>query len=197
MITATRSEIDVSTRTDISEIRSIAKLVDKCRSGNREAQRQLYECYHQLTYRILVRMVGRTDADDVMQEVFLQVFRALSQFDGRSQFKTWIYRVTFNQALQHLRKRRRSRWKTLGLGGDVMEQKPVQRHELDDKELLESALRRLEPDLRAIFLLREVEKCSYSQIAEAIGVPEGTVASRLNRARQLLKQHLVELGWEP
>ena len=140
-------------------------------------------------------MVGQTDADDVVQEVFLQVFRTLNQFNGQSQFETWIYRVTINQALQHLRKRRRSQWKPLE--GDLMDYQTGHKHELEEKELLERALARLEPDLRAIFLLREVENCSYSQIAETTQVPEGTVASRLNRARQLLKQHLVELGWEP
>ena len=140
-------------------------------------------------------MVGQNDADDVLQEVFLHVLRNLNQFNGKSQFETWIYRVTLNAALQHLRKRRRLRWITLE--GDVMDHKQAQIHELEDKELLECALGRLEPDLRAFFLLREVEKFSYAKISEATQVPEGTVASRLNRARKLLKQYLVELGWEP
>lgn len=173
----------------------VAHLLAKCRSGDCEAQQQLYKRHHQSTYRLLTRMVGQIDADDVMQEVFLQVFRTLSQFNGQSQFETWIYRVTINQALQHLRKRRRSRCKPLE--GDVMDRQTGHEHELEEKELLERALGRLEPDLRAFFLLREVEKCSYAKISEVMQVPEGTVASRLNRARQLLKQHLVELGWEP
>ena len=199
MLALTKSMVDATHQRKVPVSRSVnwpvAILLSKCRSGNREAQRQLYERYHQSTYRLLIRMVGHNDADDVMQEVFLQVFRTLNQFNGRSQFETWIYRVAFNQALQHLRKRRRSQWKSLE--GDLMGHELGERHELEDKELLEYALARLEPDLRAIFLLREVEKCSYSQIAETTRVSEGTVASRLNRARQLLKQHLVELGWEP
>ena len=63
-------------------------------------------------------------------------------------------------------------------------------------ELLEQALARLDPDLRAVFVLREVEQLSYRELAEALGINEGTVASRLNRARRLLKQYLTELGWE-
>ena len=68
---------------------------------------------------------------------------------------------------------------------------------VDDKELLEQGLGRLEPELRSAFLLREVEGLTYSEIAEALEIPEGTVGSRLNRARRELKQHLIELGWEP
>jgi RNA polymerase sigma-70 factor (ECF subfamily) len=67
----------------------------------------------------------------------------------------------------------------------------------EHKELLEQALARIEPDLRSIFVLREVEELSYREIAEAIEIPEGTVGSRLNRARRELQQHLAELGWEP
>ena len=70
-------------------------------------------------------------------------------------------------------------------------------HDFDQKELMEYALTRLEPELRSLFLLREVEKQSYAEIAGALQIPEGTVASRLGRARQCLKQYLVELGWEP
>ena len=78
-----------------------------------------------------------------------------------------------------------------------MDHKPNHERDLDHKELMEHALARLEPELRSLFLLREVEKLSYAEIAAALQIPEGTVASRLSRARQLLKQYLIELGWEP
>ena len=78
-----------------------------------------------------------------------------------------------------------------------MDGRPDQERDFDSKELMEHALARLEPSLRSLFLLREVEKQSYAEIAEAMQIPEGTVASRLRRTRQLLKQYLVELGWEP
>lgn len=199
MLVGINSQINTTPRIEEPGRESIAcpvgRLLAKCRSGDREAQQQLYKRHHHSTYRLLTRMVGQIDADDVMQDVFLQVFRTLNQFSGQSQFETWIYRVTINQALQHLRKRRRSQCKPLE--GDVMDRQTGHEHELEEKELLEHALGRLEPDLRAFFLLREVEKFSYAKISQVMQVPEGTVASRLNRARQLLKQHLVELGWEP
>lgn len=99
-----------------------------------------------------------------------------------------------NEVLQHLRRQRRWRWSSLV--SDVVDHEPNQERQLDYKELLEHALARLEPELRSLYLLREVEEKSYAEIAEITQLLEGTVASRLNRARQLLKQHLLELGWE-
>jgi RNA polymerase sigma-70 factor (ECF subfamily) len=80
---------------------------------------------------------------------------------------------------------------------EPMDRSPDSCVSVDDKELLEYALALLEPDLRSAFLIREVEGLTYSEIAEALEIPEGTVGSRLNRARRELKQHLIELGWEP
>lgn len=195
MLTASNPSTFAERPTEISDAESpLTDLVAACQAGSRDAQQQLYEGCHQRVYRLLVRIVGRREAADVMQQVFLQVFRALDQFDGQSRFETWLYRITMNEAFQYLRKQRRCRWTSLV--SDVMDNEPNQEHHLDYKDLLERALARLDPDLRALFLLREVEKLSYADIAEAMQVPEGTVASRLNRARQLLKQHLLELGWE-
>jgi RNA polymerase sigma-70 factor (ECF subfamily) len=199
MFTITHSRLDPANCQAIPQPRPVSlsssNLLQKSICGNREFQCQLYEIHHHGIYRLLVRMVGRTDADDVLQDVFLQVFRTLTQFKGKSQFSTWIYRVTLNQALQHLRKRRRSRWTKL-------EDEPVDHRngtedDLGNREILERALQRIEPDLRAVFLLREIEKYSYSQISNTLQIPKGTVASRLNQVRHALKQHLVELGWEP
>lgn len=105
------------------------------------------------------------------------------------------YRVSVNESLQHLRRQRSRR--SVSLESDIMDRKLDPVLDFDQKELMEYALSRLEPDLRSLFLLREVEKQSYAEIAVVLQIPEGTVASRLGRARQLLKQYLVELGWEP
>jgi RNA polymerase sigma-70 factor (ECF subfamily) len=178
--------------TDVQE--KITQIVQDCQKGDHAAQRRLYEVSHQNVYRLMVRMVGLQDAADVTQQVFLQAFRKIGQFSARSQFGTWMYRVAVNEALQHLRRSKRSRLRTL-------EQEPMDRssnrqENTDDKELLEQALALLEPELRSAFLLREVEGLSYSELADALEIPSGTVGSRLNRARRELKQHLIELGWE-
>lgn len=174
---------------------NIAEIIATAQLGDHSAQRQLFELTHQGVYRLMVRMVGVQDADDVTQQVYLQMFRRLDQFSGRSQFKTWLYRLAVNEALQHLRRSKRTNL-------HLMQHEPVDpssghREQMERKELLERALARLEPELRTAFLLREVEHLAYGEIAAALDVPEGTVGSRLNRARRELKQHLVELGWEP
>ena len=195
MLTASKSVIEVEWPDETLDAEPIDDLVAASRRGSRVAQQLLYKCCHQRVYQLLVRMVGLADADDVLQQVFLQVFRALSQFSGQSRFETWLYRVSVNESLQHLRKQRRRR--CVPLESDFMDRQPDQERVFDHKELLEHALTRLEPELRSLFLLREVEKLPYAEIAESTGLPEGTVASRLSRARQLLKQYLVEMGWEP
>jgi len=176
------------------EVRETDEMVAACQQGEPLAQRRLYDASHQNVYRLVVRMVGVQDAVDVTQQVFLQVFRKIGQFSGKSQFGTWIYRVAVNESLQHLRKSKRTQMQAL-------DQEPVDRsaddhQNVDDRELLEQSLARLEPDLRSTFLLREVEGLSYDKIAAALEIPEGTVGSRLNRARRELRQYLVELGWE-
>lgn len=172
-----------------------AEVVEACQNGDPVAQRRLYEVSHQNVYRLMVRMIGIQDAADITQQVFLQAFRKIGQFSGRSQFGTWIYRVAVNEALQHLRKLKRS--KVQMLEQEPMDRSPNSHESFDDKDLLEQALGHLDPDLKSAFLLREVEGLSYSEIAHALQIPEGTVGSRLNRARRELKQQLIELGWEP
>ena len=195
MLTASKPVVDVEWLEVTLDAEPIDDLVAASRRGSREAQQRLYECCHQRVYRLLVRMVGLGEADDLLQQVFFQVFRTLSQFSGQSRFETWLYRVSVNESLQHLRKQRRRRW--VSLEGDFMDRQPDQERDFDHKELMEHALARLDPELRSLFLLREVERQSYAEIAAALQIPEGTVASRLSRARQLLKQYLIELGWEP
>ena len=165
-----------------------------CCSGERDAQRRLYERCHAQVYRLAVRIVGREDAPDVVQQVFLQLFRKIGQFVGHAQFDTWLYRLATNEALQHLR--RRKRWYCESVSSE-----PVSRHTSaeqcsEHRDILEAALARLEPGIRAVFILKELEKLSYREIATIVGIPEGTVGSRLNRARRELQQHLADLGWE-
>lgn len=170
------------------------KLLAGCRANDRTAQQRLYElCQHQV-YRVVVRIVGLQDAADVMQQVFLQLFTKVHQFEARSLFTTWLYRLTVNESLQFLRKRKR--WKFQPLESDPMNPDPTDSHSGEHRELLEQALSRVDPDLRSIFLLKEVEQLSYREIAESINIPEGTVGSRLNRARHELQNHLKDLGWE-
>jgi RNA polymerase sigma-70 factor (ECF subfamily) len=172
---------------------SLTTVVSACQRGDREAQRQLYDSCQQNIFRLAVRMVGLQDAADVTQQVFLQAFRSIGKFNGRSRFETWLYRLAVNESLQHLRRNRR--WKHQTHDWEPMDESSQQGDEAERKELLDEALARIDPDLRAIFLLREVEGLSYHEIAEALQIPGGTVGSRLNRARRDLRQQLSELGF--
>ncbi|RMF41388.1 MAG: RNA polymerase sigma factor [Planctomycetota bacterium] len=173
----------------------IVEIVSTAQRGDREAQRQLYVEYHQQVHRLMVRMVGVQEADDLTQQVFLQVFRKLGQFTGQSRFGTWLYRVAINESLQHLR--RSGRRQTRTLAEDPADGRSHARDKLEQRELLDRALERLDPELRLIFLLRESEGWGYREIARTMKIPEGTVGSRLNRARRELRRYLEELGWEP
>jgi RNA polymerase sigma-70 factor (ECF subfamily) len=179
---------------DAPERSNVADLVAGCQVGSREAQRSLYDLFHASTYRVVARMVGEHEAADVVQDVFLQVYDKVSQFAGRASFATWLYRLTVNAALQHLRKTRRQRHASLD--NDPEDLRAAKDQTSDQQEMLQAALLRIDPQLRAIFLLRELEDQSYRDIAHVLQIPEGTVGSRLNRARRELREQLIALGWE-
>jgi RNA polymerase sigma-70 factor (ECF subfamily) len=155
---------------------------------------QIYDRHREFVQRICRRICGDNDAADVAQRVFLTLFRSLDRFHGQAKFETWLYRITVNECLQHLRYERRRRHPSLefeaaGKDGVLAA--------VEARELLELALAKIEPELRAIFLLREVEHLSYREIAEVLQISEGTVASRLNHARHELQSALRSLDWRP
>jgi RNA polymerase sigma-70 factor (ECF subfamily) len=180
---------------DSASREAVAELIAGCRAGDRDAQRRLYESFHRRIYRLLVRIVGTDAAADVTQQVFLQVFRKIEQFSGAGRFDRWLYRVAVNEAYQHLRRERQRR--TQQLVYEPMDEVVRSDVRAEQKEVVEQALASLEPELRTICLLREIEELSYREIAEILDIPEGTVGSRLNRARHELKERLIRLGWEP
>jgi RNA polymerase sigma-70 factor (ECF subfamily) len=163
----------------------LSAILDGCQRGDREMQRELYERCHRQVFRLAVRMVGRQDAADVCQLVFLKMFQSIDQYAGRANFTTWLYRIALNECLQHRRKRGRHPTVHLADYEPPDRQKPATQR-LADHELLETALDRIDPELRSLFLLREVEELSYSELASVLDLPEGTIASRLNRARDQL-----------
>lgn len=123
------------------------------------------------------------------------MFRKLDQFTGRARFQTWLYRLAVNESLQHLRRVRR--WQSQEIEHEPADRTHRSENRSENRELLEVALQQIDPELKSVFLLREVEELSYREIADALDVPEGTVGSRLNRARQELQRQLTNLGWEP
>jgi RNA polymerase sigma-70 factor (ECF subfamily) len=172
---------------------ALADIIAGCRAGERSAQRRLYERYQRTVYRLAARMVGVAEAADVAQEVFLRVFSRIGGFRGQAAFSTWLYRISVNECLRHLSRRARP--------VEPLTEEPVcaavgPEQRLEQSDLLERALGALDAPLRATFLLREVEGLSYQEMADVLGVPPGTVASQLKRARATLQSFLrrVEQG---
>lgn len=177
----------------MTEIDALAVIIAGCQRGERDAQRELFDRTHRQVFRIAARLVGAAEADDVTQQVYLQVFQKIGQFAGRSAFGTWLYRVTVNEARQRMRIVNRHR--TTELKHDAI----ATDHCLDEpivlRELLQRALESVDSDLKIIFLMRETEGLTYCEIASVLEISSGTVASRLSRARQELQSQLAELGW--
>lgn len=190
---AHRQPTDSSIR-EFSSIANTQQLVDSCISGDRLAMQQIYEQCSDRVYALMLRMVGEQDAEDLTQHVFLTMFRKLDQFNGRSKLETWLYRLATNEALQHLR--RKKRHATFPLVAEPEASDPDRIGASEEAELLETAMSRLEPGLRAVLLLKEQQGLCYQEIAQCVGIPEGTVGSRLNRARKELRIELTKLGWD-
>lgn len=161
-------------------------LIDRCRAGERDAQRELFERTSTRIYRLLLRMTGDPDdAADLTQETYVKGLQRLDQFDGRSAVGSWFFRIAVNEALQFRRRQSVATVKLQALAPNrpTEAQPPGTDLRLD----MEGALAELPPDDRALLLLRYQEELDYRDIGEILECPEGTVASRLNRARDRLR----------
>lgn len=165
------------------------ELVERCREGERQAQREVYDSTSQRIYRLLLRMTGNADdAFDLAQETYLKAFSQIGRFDGRSALATWLYRIAVNEALQFRRRAARER-----SGREAREIEPVLESGTERTAIsldVADALSTLPADDRAILLLRYQEGLDYRTIEEVLDCASGTVASRLNRARQRLRDIL-------
>lgn len=160
-----------------------------------------------LVFNLSLRLTGnKSDAEDLAQDVLIRALRALPRFRGESKASTWVYRITVNTWKNRVRsEKRRAFWKTVTLGyygqdedgedvvRDVKADEPALDAELEKTEKsgqVQKALLQLDEDDRAIVVLREVEERSYGDIGELLDLPQGTVKSRLFRARAKLKELL-------
>jgi RNA polymerase sigma-70 factor (ECF subfamily) len=167
-------------------------LVTECRDGRTDAFGVLVERYQDRLYPTALRLTGAVDdALDLLQDTFLRAFQKLSGFHGDSSFYTWVYRIMVNLALTGRRKRlpRRFRGADVGDAPDSTEgSDPGSQLERAEREaLVQRALDRLAADHRVVVVMKEYDGLRYEEIASALGVPVGTVRSRLHRARCELK----------
>lgn len=177
-------------------------LVARARDGDARAFEQLVRRHHRATYAVALRILGNpADAEEVTQDGFIAAWRRLPQFRSDARFSTWLYRIVVNHAVSELRRRRRRTDMSVNLDHlDATDQPvalgtgtdPYQRSEasafLAD---LRTALADLPTDLRVCWLLRELENCSYEEVATIIGVSRDTARGRIYRARRRLAEKMA------
>lgn len=183
--------------------------IESAKRGDLESFDRIVLAYQQKVFNLAFRLLGeREEAEDLTQEVFINVFRHLSRFRGDAQFSTWIYQVTVNHCRNRLKYlKRRYQHATESLDDPIVtaegEIEKDLRYEGDAPEdvlyrqqvqkLVQMALDKLRDDYREVIVLRDIQELSYHEISGILGLPEGTVKSKLHRARWELKDILRRL----
>lgn len=181
------------------------ELVHSAQKGDTSAFGQLVEAHQSKIYSLCYRMTGNAeDAADLTQEVFLSAWRSLSRFQEQSSFGTWVYRMATNASIDFLRREKRRQVLSMTMEEDSEErqaQVPDERYSphrlLEQKEARQAvadALAALSPEHRQALVLREMEGLSYQEIGQLLDLEEGTVKSRIARARLALKDFLQKDG---
>jgi RNA polymerase sigma-70 factor, ECF subfamily len=165
--------------------------------GNLAAFELLYQRYHRRTYSLCLRMTNsQTEAEDLTQEVFIQLFRKIGSFRGDSAFSTWLHRLTVNQVLMHFRRRSVKNEKT-SEDGEIPEQivsgtaNPNKMFVLD-RLALSKAIEQLPPGYKKVFILHDVEGYEHEEIARMLQLSVGTSKSQLHKARLKLRGLLIK-----
>ncbi len=163
-------------------------LVEAARAGDRAAMDRLLRLQYDRVYAVCRRITGSdADAADAAQEALISIVRSIAKFDGRSSFSTWVYRIATNASLDELRRRRRR--PLLADHPDHDDGHLPDHHgeeridQVADRMSLDVALRALPEDFRVPLVLRDVGDLDYAEIAETLGIPVGTVKSRIARGR--------------
>jgi RNA polymerase sigma-70 factor, ECF subfamily len=168
------------------------QIIIRAQSGDREAFAILFEQYKNRVYKTAYLMLGESaEAEDALQEIFLQVYKSLSGFDPRkAKFTTWLYRVTFNYCLNHRSKKRPFTLPLENLSPALKGEFP--RAQLAEEEILQQAIGTLTDKQRAVVILRYFWDLPYAEIAQILDVPLGTVKSRIDLALKTLRKVLEE-----
>jgi RNA polymerase sigma-70 factor (ECF subfamily) len=176
-----------------------AELVRRAQRGDAEAFGELVRLHETRILRLVRGMVPEHDAEDVAQDAFLKAYKKLAEFDGRSRFYTWVYRIAANTAMDWRKRERYRRHAPLPAtpeGEDALpDETPGPRRAAHRRELgeaIDKAIDALPDHYRTMVVLREVEGLSYEEIGAALGISKGTVESRLFRARERLRERLKD-----
>jgi RNA polymerase sigma-70 factor (ECF subfamily) len=188
------------TRCGGASVSDESSLIDRSLQGDSAAFGQLVRLHQDRLFNSVLHLAGdRAEAEDVVQEAFLQAYLKLGSFHRNSAFYTWLYRIAFNNTIS--RKRRKHHQASVDKHRDEGGDEPVARDDLPTEPLeraeraeqVQRALAELSDEHRSILVLREVDGCDYEAIADALDINIGTVRSRLHRARLQLRDRLKEL----
>ena len=181
---------------------AIESLIQRCLRGDQNAWELVVRQYWRKVFNIAYKFVGKHDeAEDLTQEIFIKIFRSLSTFDRRANFQTWLISVSRNLCIDHYRSVRKER-ETIDRQVDPNELTPASSdpgpmaalEQRDRVTLLRQALGQLPDTLRTAVLMRDIQEMSYQEIADKLGLPEGTVKSRINRGRTELARYVKKQG---
>lgn len=179
-----------------------ATWVQRVRAGETDAFDILVRRYQTPIYNLLLRWLGdRDEAAEVAQDVFVAAFRALGRFRGEARFSTWLYQIAINQAKNRRKALARAATRVVHNSGDpeddrldrIPDPRPDPSDQMERRQLqsvVQGAINGLDTDDALVVILRDLQQESYEEIARMLAVPEGTVKSRLHRARQALKARL-------
>ena len=180
-------------------------LIEQCLAGDQAAWDAIVRQHWRKVFNVAYKFVGKHDeAEDLTQDIFLKIFKALRTFDRRANFQTWIISISRNLCIDHYRSVRKER-QTIAREVDSSDLQPVSRERgphaaaehQDLRELLRASLAKLPPTLRTAVILRDLQELSYQEIADRLGLPEGTVKSRINRGRLELARQLKRQQHKP
>ncbi|HTI36645.1 MAG TPA: sigma-70 family RNA polymerase sigma factor [Vicinamibacterales bacterium] len=176
-------------------------LIEQCLAGDQVAWETIVRQNWRKVFNVAYKFVGKHDeAEDLTQDIFLKIFKALNTFDRRANFQTWIVSISRNLCIDHYRSVRKER-QTMARDVDMTDLQPassergpyaVAEHQ-DLRALLRIALETLPTTLRTAVVLRDLQELSYQEIADRLRLPEGTVKSRINRGRIELAHQLRRL----
>src|SRR6186713_1409357 len=176
-------------------------LIERCLAGDQQAWDQIVRQHWRKVFNLAYKFVGRHDeAEDLTQDIFLKIFKALHTFDRRANFQTWLISISRNLCIDHYRSVRKER-ETMARDVDASTLTPASRErspygeleQIDLRVRIRQALAELPPTLREAVVLRDLQEFSYQEIADKLRLPEGTVKSRINRGRLELARQIRRL----
>lgn len=169
-------------------------LLRKAKNGDVEAFETIYRRHYKRVYNLCLRMLkDAVEAEDLTQDVFIQLYRKLDSFRGEAAFSTWLYRLTVNQVLMHFRRRQFQNEKTTEDGHvPVIKSENERKGQIIEKIVLEKAISELPKGYRTVFILHDVEGFQHEEIAKLLGLSVGTSKSQLHKARMKLRSLLLK-----